>query len=90
MVGLPEEKLSQELDEYFEYVNRLEFAQAPDYEHLRALLRRVFEANKFKHDFRYDWVVRRENEEKAELRKAKTNGKNLKYQRKRRKNKLGC
>ena len=67
------------MDEYFEYVNKLKFDDAPDYEHLRALLRRVFEANKFKHDFKYDWVVKREKEEeKAKLRKEKVKAKKSK------------
>lgn len=63
--------MPQELDTYFKYVKQLDFADAPDYDHLRSLMRRVFEANKFKCDFKYDWVVKREKEEKAKLRKEK-------------------
>eukprot|EP00928_Gymnodinium_smaydae_P050005 TRINITY_DN33615_c0_g1_i1.p1 TRINITY_DN33615_c0_g1~~TRINITY_DN33615_c0_g1_i1.p1 ORF type:complete len:384 (+),score=76.11 TRINITY_DN33615_c0_g1_i1:88-1239(+) len=56
----PDEELCRghpdEFVEYFRYCRSLQFADRPDYDHLRRLFRDLFERRGFERDWLYDWL----------------------------------
>lgn len=49
-----------EFVDFFQYCRNLPFAERPDYDYLRDLMRKVFTRHGFERDYEYDWDTREE------------------------------
>ena len=59
--GIIFEDLPREFKEYFDYVSKLAFDEAPDYNKLRRILKELFFSKGF--DYNFDWQVEDDDEE---------------------------
>ncbi len=58
---------------YFQYCRGLQFEEKPDYNYVRSLFKIIIEKNNYEYDFKYDWILRKENEQPEEETKETTN-----------------
>ena len=56
--------LPQEIGDIINYTRGLAFDETPDYNKIKLTIKRLIEANEFKMDFLYDWVLKTNKEKK--------------------------
>eukprot|EP00693_Jakoba_libera_P002967 EC693131.1.p1 GENE.EC693131.1~~EC693131.1.p1 ORF type:complete len:265 (+),score=59.49 EC693131.1:63-797(+) len=56
-----------EFVEYLQYCRSLDYAEKPDYQYLKDLLKSVFVSHGYQMDYMFDWVIKQRQEEKERM-----------------------